>query len=73
MRHIRNGKKHQELLYGRFMEIDINGHSVFNTVQQFFNEKYLICATDYAASMTGHNRGFIVFVKRCTVLSVVNI
>ena len=67
---IENGKIHQEFQFSHPMKTDSMGHSVINTMKQFFNEKkipiknILLCATDIAASMVGHYPGFIACLRR---------
>ena len=60
----------QELLFSRELKTDTKGESVFNVVENFFNEKnipfskILACATDGALSMLGRHRDFISFLKK---------
>lgn len=70
VRFIHDGKLYQELLFARTLETDTKGHSIFQTVEEFFKQKdipirnVVACATDGAASMIGRHRGFIAFLKK---------
>ena len=60
---------HKEHPFAHSIQTDIKGHSVSKTVKHIFYEKditmkNIVCTTDDAASMVGHYRGCIAFLKR---------
>jgi len=69
MRFIKNKKICQELLFARNVETNTKGETIFNTLEDIFDEKkiplknIMSVATDGAPAMTGRHNGFIAYLK----------
>lgn len=64
-----NQEVSEELLFAEQLKTDTKGSTIYNVVEQFFNDKgiplinVIACATDGAPSMIGRHRGFIAHLK----------
>ncbi|KAL4132712.1 hypothetical protein QTP88_009821 [Uroleucon formosanum] len=69
VRFIKNEKICQELLFARHLETNTKGETIFNTLENFCDEKQIplknimSIATDSAPAMTGRHKGFIAYLK----------